>query len=86
MLETQEAKKVYWHSRRGMLELDLMLVPFVEQKYEQLPEADRAIYRDLLSCEDTDIFEWLMQRGRPERDDLYDMVQRIVQLARTKKA
>lgn len=86
MLETQDAKEVYWHSRRGMLELDLMLVPFVEQQYEQMSEADKAIYRDLLTGEDTDIFAWLMLRSRPESDDINDMVQRIVRHARSKKA
>ena len=28
-----EVKRLYWHSRRGMWELDQLLVPFVEEQY-----------------------------------------------------
>jgi antitoxin CptB len=59
-----DAQRVYWHSRRGMLELDLVLMPFAEQVYPTLDEATRARYRDLLACEDTDIFAWLVHDAR----------------------
>ena len=36
-----EVKRLYWHSRRGMWELDQLFVPFVEERYWQLDEADR---------------------------------------------
>ena len=29
-------QRIRWHSRRGMLELDLILVPFAEQHFESL--------------------------------------------------
>ncbi len=81
MLGDTDARRVYWHSRRGMLELDLMLVPFVEQQYSGLSEADQQAYRALLECEDTDIYAWMMQRGEPEEVSLRPIVQRIVQHA-----
>ena len=30
MFDDVEYQRIYWHSRRGMLELDLVLMPFVE--------------------------------------------------------
>lgn len=78
-----EARRVYWHSRRGMLELDLILVPFVEQQYSSLSEADQQAYQALLACEDTDIYAWMMQRSQPEEESLRPIVQRIVQHATT---
>ncbi len=78
-LESTESSRVYWHSRRGMLELDLILVPFVETCYESLAESDQASYRALLDCEDTELYAWLMQRKEPQSEDLKAIVQRIVQ-------
>ncbi|EMP57209.1 hypothetical protein MSNKSG1_01263 [Marinobacter santoriniensis NKSG1] len=71
-------KRLWWHSRRGMLELDVLLVPFVEQVYRDLDPEDQARYHKLLSCEDTDMFEWFMQRSRPDDPDLQQIVDMIL--------
>ena len=34
--EKAEFNRLWWHSRRGMLELDNLLIPFVEQAYRDL--------------------------------------------------
>jgi len=62
MLSEIEYKKLFWHSRRGMLELDLLLVPFVEQCVPQLPAADQVLYQQMLREEDQDLFKWLLLR------------------------
>ncbi|HEY9032450.1 MAG TPA: succinate dehydrogenase assembly factor 2 [Pseudomonadales bacterium] len=87
MTETESAqwRRVQWHSRRGMLELDLALVPFVEQLYPQLTERDQAVYRRLLECEDTELFAWVLQKERPADAELADMVDRIISHARQVK-
>ena len=43
--------RIFWHSRRGMLELDLLLVPFVKDVFEDLTLEDQILYRDLLLLE-----------------------------------
>ena len=58
-------KRLYWHSRRGMWELDLLLIPFLEHCYDTLDEADQAAYRELIKEEDQDLFAWLMRREPP---------------------
>ncbi|MBA2779494.1 succinate dehydrogenase assembly factor 2 [Billgrantia kenyensis] len=58
-------KRLYWHSRRGMWELDLLLIPFLEHCYDQLGAEDQAAYRALIEGEDQDLFGWLMQREPP---------------------
>ncbi|MEM8498800.1 MAG: succinate dehydrogenase assembly factor 2 [Pseudomonadota bacterium] len=83
MASDADARRVYWHSRRGMLELDLILVPFVEQQYSDLSEADQQAYRSLLECEDTDIYAWMMQRSEPKEESLRPIVQRIVHHAKS---
>jgi succinate dehydrogenase flavin-adding protein (antitoxin of CptAB toxin-antitoxin module) len=49
MVEDVELNRLYWHSRRGMLELDVLLVPFVREAYSTLNEVDRNVYVRLLS-------------------------------------
>lgn len=75
-------QRLYWHSRRGMLELDLMLMPFVKECYPTLSEADRLAYRELLVCEDQDIFAWLMQRSVPDEPNIARIVDQVVSHAR----
>ncbi len=78
MDQAAENRRVYWHSRRGMLELDLVLMPFAEEAYPDLPAEEQRRYRDLLACEDTDIFAWLLHRVPPAEPDLAHIVDRIL--------
>ena len=72
------ARRLTWMCRRGMLELDVLLLPFLEEVYRDLSAEDQARYRKLLSCEDTDMFEWFMQRSKPEDPDLRHIVDMIL--------
>jgi antitoxin CptB len=78
MVEDVELNRLYWHSRRGMLELDVLLVPFVKEVYSTLNAEDRDLYRRLLTCEDQDMFGWFMQRAESEDPELQRMVRMIL--------
>ena len=80
-----EYNRVCWHSRRGMLELDLALEPFVKDVYPVLPENEQAIYRRLLTGEDSDLFSWVLQKSRPEDKDLAMIMDKIISYAKTPK-
>ena len=54
-----------WASRRGLLELDLFLADFVADEYPRLSPDLKALYRELMSSADQDMFEWLMGRSNP---------------------
>ncbi|MCW8196451.1 succinate dehydrogenase assembly factor 2 [Proteobacteria bacterium 005FR1] len=77
-LDQLQKNKLFWASRRGMLELDLVLLPFVENVFAGLPEEDKDRYWKLLDQEDQDLFAWLLRRGEPEDEDL----RRIVEIVR----
>ena len=47
--------KVKWQSRRGMRELDLMLLPFVEHDLQNCDEKFLADYVDLLEASDLEL-------------------------------
>lgn len=78
MADSTELNRLFWHSRRGMLELDVLLVPFVREVYATLDAEDQARYRKLLECEDQDMFGWFMQRDEPQDPDLLRMVRMIL--------
>ncbi|TVZ38493.1 antitoxin CptB [Alteromonadaceae bacterium 2753L.S.0a.02] len=73
-----DINRLRWASRRGMLELDLILLPFLENHFANLASEDQLLFEQLLSCEDQDMFNWFLQKGQPDTPEL----QRIVQLVR----
>lgn len=78
MVEQSELNRLFWQSRRGMLELDVLLVPFTQEIYSQLDAENQRRYRELLSCEDQDMFGWFMERAEPEDEDLRIIVRMIL--------
>jgi antitoxin CptB len=73
-----ERNRLFWGSRRGMLELDLILMPFVDNVYPTLDPSDQLLYQQLLEEQDQDMFAWFLKRQDPEDPQL----QRIVQIIR----
>lgn len=57
------AQRALWRSRRGMLELDLLLLRFAERSYLRLAEADQRAYLELLRLDDWRIWDWLQRAG-----------------------
>jgi antitoxin CptB len=82
MPEINEYNRVQWASRRGMLELDLLLEPFVAECYPGLPEEDQRRYCQLLECEDQELFGWFLGRMPPENDDIARIVDTVLAFAR----
>jgi antitoxin CptB len=78
MVEQSELNRLFWQSRRGMLELDVLLVPFVKEVYPTLDEENQRRYRLLLSCEDQDMFGWFMERAVPDDEDLRIIVRMML--------
>ena len=83
MISNEEINRMRWAARRGMLELDLVLEPFVNARYATLDEADRERFQRLMICEDQDLFAWFMQRGLPGDEELVVIVNKILEFART---
>jgi antitoxin CptB len=70
--------RLFWGSRRGMLELDLVLMPFLEKVYPNLEQSDKELYWLLLEEQDQDLFAWFLRRDNPPKPQL----QRIVEIIR----
>jgi antitoxin CptB len=61
-----------------MLELDLILRPFIEDVYDTLTKDDQLRFEVLLECEDQELFMWFMRREIPVDFNM----QRIVKIIR----
>lgn len=72
--ERHDQRRLRWRSRRGMLELELALAPFVEHRLERLSAADRVSYARLLEHDDVDIYEWVRGRSDPHDPGLRAIV------------
>lgn len=76
--ENIELKRLQWECRRGMLELDVLFKPFLDEAYAQLEAVDQERFRNLLKCEDPDLFSWFMGYSEPEDADHARMVRMIL--------
>ena len=83
MLSEIEYRKLLWHSRRGMWELDILLLPFAEQRVPQLSGDDQRLYRRLLREEDQDLFACLVERTEHPDPALQSIVAKIREFAIT---
>lgn len=75
-----ELNKLRWRCRRGTLELDLMLLRYLEQCYQTADEPERQAFIALLGLEDTQLLHYLMGEARPEQAALVLLVNKICAL------
>ncbi len=71
--------KLRWSCHRGMLELDMLLIPFFEQKFASLGEAEQHQFEQLLTSTDPELFAWLMGHEKPDSSEIQFLVDRIRQ-------
>ena len=79
MEEKQQLARIRWACRRGMLELDMILLPFFDDVYPTLEQQYKQWFQKLLECTDPEIFAWLMGHEVPEEEELKAIVTRIRQ-------
>lgn len=53
-------KKLRWRCRRGMRELDQLFGRYLDRRWSQAPEAERAVFLQLLDSEDDKLWRWSM--------------------------
>ena len=72
-----------WHCRRGMRELDVLLMRYVEQHYDAADEGERAAFETLLSLQDPEILDLLTGRIVAKDVALNHVIQRLLANARS---
>ena len=77
-LNHKEWDSLRWQCRRGMLELDGILLPFVE---EDLPSLAAGLQHDfvrLLQASDLELFRWLLRGAAPADPALVHLLEVIL--------
>lgn len=62
----EQLKKLHWASRRGMLELDVVLIPYLEEEACHFDDEKAAQYATFLEQDDPDLFAWIMGYDIPK--------------------
>ncbi|HCH70940.1 MAG TPA: succinate dehydrogenase assembly factor 2 family protein [Colwellia sp.] len=70
--------RLKWACRRGMLELDLLFTPFVDEAYDDLTAEQQITFERLLTEQDPNLFAWFMGHNTCEDLELKAMVQFIL--------
>lgn len=78
-----EYNRIYWACRRGMLELDLLLLPFWEQHSIHLNEQQRAQFARLLTYPDPELHAWLQGVTECPYKDYHELIRMIQSHAKT---
>lgn len=78
----EEVRRLRWQCRRGMLELDHLLLRFLDLGFPALDPIGRGELAALLRQQDQDLSDWFMGRREPDDARLASLVRHIVAVAR----
>ena len=70
----QRKAKIRWQSRRGMLELDVLLERFLNAHLVHMDEQNLNALEALLDNADPDLYAWLMGYESPSNKEFLDLV------------
>lgn len=76
-MQDQIPPKLRWACRRGMLELDVLLGNFLEERYIRLSQSEQMDFIHLLQENDQDLFWWLTGKLPVTDPNLADIVGKI---------
>jgi antitoxin CptB len=73
-------KRLRWRCRRGMRELDQLFGRYLDKAWAGDSQAQRAVFLQLLECEDDKLWRWFMGYEDCPDAALAQLVERIRQL------
>jgi len=72
-----EDRSLRWRCRRGMQELDVLLLRWLDRHHAAASEAERGSFLKLLDTEDDKLWRWFLGHERSPDADVDALVQRI---------
>lgn len=69
-----ELKRIRWRSRRGLLELDLVLERFLADGFERLTTAELFAYQKCLDLPDNDFLDYVNGKAEVDDPELVDII------------
>jgi len=72
-----ELKRMRWRSRRGLLELDIVIGRFLDRDFDTLSTDELHAYRELLTWEDTDLHDLVNGKVDVDAPHLQSVINRL---------
>lgn len=70
--------QLWWRCRRGMRELDIALMRYLELNYDAAGQVEKKSFETLLSWQDPEILDLLTGRLVVDDADLHHVIERIL--------
>ena len=66
-----------WQCRRGMLELDFVFERYLNERYQDAPDAEKRMFVELLKVQDQDLLAWLIIGAPPPDERWHGIIRRV---------
>jgi antitoxin CptB len=73
-----EESRLRWQCRRGMRELDELLVRYLETRYAYADDEEKAAFQAVLALPDPELNGYLLQRQMPASDAIANVIKLIL--------
>lgn len=76
----KELERAQWRCRRGLLELDIILLRFMDKYYAQLSDTELQQFEELLSLPDNELWDLIGKKKKIKEDEVQHVLQ-LLQLS-----
>jgi len=76
----KELERARWRCRRGLLELDIILLRFMDKYYAQLSDTELQQFEELLSLPDNELWDLIGKKKKIKEDEVQHVLQ-LLQLS-----
>ncbi len=76
-MQERDKFRIEWDCRRGMLELDKVIMPFYKQHFDTLSEEQKSTFLRLLACSDLQLFSWFFNNKPADDAELQNLISLI---------
>ena len=73
-----EESRLRWQCRRGMRELDELLIRYLESSYPSTDDEEKAAFQAVLALPDPELNSYLLQRQVPSVKSIAGVIERIL--------
>jgi antitoxin CptB len=74
LVVSRDLARIRWKCRRGMREMDILMVRFLDRGYTELDNAGQQAFNRLLDAPDQDILHWLWSDSLPVDPELAQLI------------
>ena len=78
VVQDETLRRLRWQCRRGLLELDILFLCFLNQKYSALSVDEQGAFQRLLAQPDQTLLAWVQGQQEPPFD-LKTIIDKVVQ-------